>query len=112
MFFRISSATFSFADGRSTTRNIHFLLYLRKNTSSISSRLFRALFSYALRTVVVVKAVGVLLAFIIYLIKKNGASVIGNVPLGRANSVRIGLLGWLVHVVVFEYEREEYEGKW
>ena len=68
----------------------------------------------ARRTVVVVVVVvgGVFVAFIIYLIKKNGASVLGNVPLGRANSVRIGLLGWLVHVVVFECEREEYEGGW
>ncbi len=51
------------------------------------------------------------LLFFVYL-KKNGANVIGNVPLGRANSVRIGLLGWLVHVVVFEFERNEYEGGW
>jgi len=49
-------------------------------------------------------------------LKKNG-EIIGNVPLGRANAVWIGLLGWgkfvLVHVVVFAFEREEYEsGRW
>ena len=108
MFFRISVQLFHFQTV-DPPQEISIRSICVK-TSSISSRLFSALFLYALRTVVVVKVVGVLLAFIIYLIKKNGASVIGNVPLGRANAVRIGLLGWLVHVVVFEYEREEYKG--
>ena len=51
-------------------------------------------------------------AFLCIFEKNNGASALGNVPLGRANSVRIGLLGWLVHVVVFECERDECEGGW
>ena len=69
---------------------------------------------HARRTVVV--DVLLLLFFFCYYLKKNGESI-GNVPLGRANAVWIGLLGWgkcvLVHVVVCAFEREEYEsGCW
>ena len=67
------------------------------------------------RTVVVVVDLLFFFCYHIHL-KKNG-EIIGNVPLGRANAVWIGLLGWgkfvLVHVVVFAFEREEYEsGCW
>ena len=93
------------------------VLYLK--TTSITSRSSHThththIIHAKRRTVVVVD----LLFFFCYhtYLKKNG-EIIGNVPLGRANAVWIGLLGWgkfvLVHVVVFAFEREEYEsGCW
>ena len=104
--------------GRSTTRNIQN----RRRALSKNNVNHISLFSHAhthiihakRRTVVVVD----LLFFFCHhtYLKKNG-EIIGNVPLGRANAVWIGLLGWgkfvLVHVVVFAFEREEYEsGCW
>jgi len=118
-FFACQSATFSFADGGSFHHKkypkLTRLALSKNNVNHIS--LFshtRTHIIHARRTVVV----DLLLFFFCYHIylKKNG-EIIGNVPLGRANAVWIGLLGWgkfvLVHVVVFAFEREEYEsGCW
>lgn len=120
-FFACQSATFSCADGIivppqeisktdetcSIYKQRQSHLALLTHTHTHNTRKTR-------RTVVVVD----LFFFFCHRIhlKKNG-EIIGNVPLGRANAVWIGLLGWgkfvLVHVVVFAFEREEYEsGCW
>ena len=110
MFFRISVQLF-----RVQTRVPPQEKYPKLKTLALSKNNVNhiSLFSHThthVRTVVVVDLL--LLFFFCYYIylKKNG-EIIGNVPLGRACTVWIGLLGWLVHVV-FEFECDEYEGGW
>ena len=118
-FFACQSATFSFADGGGSFHHKKYPKLTRRalsknnvNHISLFSHTRTHIIHAKRRTVVVVD----LLFFFCYHthLKKNG-EIIGNVPLGRANAVWIGLLGWgkfvLVHVVVFAFEREEYESE-
>ena len=119
MFFRISSATFSFAD----VWSFHHKKYPKLKRLALSKNNVNhiSLFSHThthiihARRTVVVDLLLLLLFFCYYIYLKKNGEIIGNVPLGRANSVWIGLLGWgkfvLVHVVVFAFEREEYESE-
>lgn len=94
------------------------LLYLKTTSiTSHSSHTHTHTHIIHARRTVVVDLLLLLFFFCYYIYLKKNGEIIGNVPLGRANSVWIGLLGWgkfvLVHVVVFAFEREEYEsGCW
>ena len=117
MFFRISVQLFrvqTVVPPQEKYPKLKTLALSKNNVNHIS------LFSHThthVRTVVVVVDLLLLFFFCYYIYLKKNGEIIGNVPLGRACTVWIGLLGWgkfvLVHVVVFAFEREEYEsGCW